>query len=98
MIDISALNAYVIFTQNHPDWSANRMDKRRHFLIELGMSMLIPYVRQRLLHGLSREIRDAILVVFSGVDKPVVECDIRKAHVEIDGVEAKYARRHLYKR
>ena len=36
MLDISALNAYIIWTLINPDWNARKTHKRRLFLEELG--------------------------------------------------------------
>ncbi|KRX74097.1 hypothetical protein T06_2899 [Trichinella sp. T6] len=37
IIDVSAYNAYVLWTEKHPTWNARRLHKRRLFVEELGM-------------------------------------------------------------
>lgn len=40
MIDISGINAFVLWTKCNPDWEANKKFKRRLYLIELGYSLI----------------------------------------------------------
>lgn len=48
IIDISALNAYIIFNEVCPNWQPkNVKSKRRNFLHELGVSLAKPYMANR---------------------------------------------------
>lgn len=50
MLDISALNAYVVFTSIFPGWNnnnTNRNIRRRLFLVELGEALVQPFTAQR---------------------------------------------------
>lgn len=48
MLDISAVNAMVIFLANNPQWPhAQKNERRRLFLIELGKSLVEPYIAAR---------------------------------------------------
>ncbi|KRX51580.1 hypothetical protein T06_9807 [Trichinella sp. T6] len=40
IIDVSAYNAYVLWTEKHPAWNARRLHKRRLFLEELGKALV----------------------------------------------------------
>jgi hypothetical protein len=44
MLDISALNAYIIWTLINPDWNARKTHKRRIFIEELGKELVRPRV------------------------------------------------------
>ncbi|XP_066260434.1 piggyBac transposable element-derived protein 4-like [Euwallacea similis] len=49
MLDISAFNAFVLFTaanHNH-NWKEGCFAKRRHFLENLGMQLITPYIKKR---------------------------------------------------
>lgn len=47
MIDISALNALIIFKDVNPNWQKNKQTMRRVFLRELGLSLAKPYMAAR---------------------------------------------------
>lgn len=48
IIDISALNAYIIYNEINPNWqTTNVKSKRRNFLHELGMALAKPYMATR---------------------------------------------------
>jgi hypothetical protein len=49
MIDSAALNAFVIFTENISNFREYKKDKRKKFLKELALALVIPNARQRLL-------------------------------------------------
>jgi hypothetical protein len=48
MIDSAALNAFVIFTENMPNFGEHKKDKRQKFLKELALALIVPHARQRL--------------------------------------------------
>jgi hypothetical protein len=48
MIDSAALNTFVIFTENVPNFGEHKKDKRQQFLKELALALIIPHARQRL--------------------------------------------------
>lgn len=47
MLDISAYNAFVLWTSINPDWNKNKLTKRRLFLEELGKSLVAPLITSR---------------------------------------------------
>jgi hypothetical protein len=48
MIDSAALNAFVIFTENVPNFGVHKKDKWQQFLKELVLALMILHARQRL--------------------------------------------------
>jgi len=59
LVDTGCLNGFVVFTHKNPTWrnhkSANRLDKRRLFLIDVGEQLAMPFARQR--SGMARIAR-----------------------------------------
>lgn len=55
IMDVSAYNAYVIWTEINPAWNSNKLFKRRLFLEELGNEMIKPHIirRKKLPYGTS---------------------------------------------
>ncbi|KRY54586.1 hypothetical protein T03_17593 [Trichinella britovi] len=47
IIDVSAYNAYVLWTEKHPTWNARRLHKRRLFVEELGKPLVQPEMMRR---------------------------------------------------
>ncbi|XP_049323545.1 piggyBac transposable element-derived protein 4-like [Astyanax mexicanus] len=47
MLDVSAYNAYVVWTEIDPGWNGEKPFKRRLFLEELGKSLVSPYIERR---------------------------------------------------
>jgi len=47
IIDSAALNAFVIFTENVPNFREHKKEKRQKFLMELALVLIIPHTRQR---------------------------------------------------
>jgi len=47
IIDSAALNAFVIFTENVPNFREHKKEKRQKFLKELALALIIPHTRQR---------------------------------------------------
>ncbi|XP_055838968.1 piggyBac transposable element-derived protein 4-like [Episyrphus balteatus] len=47
MVDISAYNAFVLFKSANHAWKENCLAKRRYFLENLGMQLVIPYIQKR---------------------------------------------------
>jgi hypothetical protein len=48
MTDSPAFNAFIIFTENMPDFGEHKKDKRQQFLKELALALIIPHGCQRL--------------------------------------------------
>ena len=48
MLDSATLNAFVIFTENVPDFGEHKKDKRQKFLKELALALITPHARQQL--------------------------------------------------
>jgi len=47
IIDSAALNAFVIFTENVPNFGEHKKEKLQKFLKELALALIIPRARQR---------------------------------------------------
>lgn len=47
MVDISAYNAFVLFTSANHAWKEGNLAKRRYFLENLGMQLVTPFVKKR---------------------------------------------------
>ncbi|XP_061085309.1 uncharacterized protein LOC133118973 [Conger conger] len=47
IVDVSAYNAFVIWTEIFPDWKASKLFKRRLFLKELGRALVTPHIERR---------------------------------------------------
>ncbi|KAJ4938375.1 hypothetical protein JOQ06_002995 [Pogonophryne albipinna] len=47
MIDISAFNAYVVWTAINPAWNEGKHHVRRLFLAELGKALVTPVIQRR---------------------------------------------------
>jgi len=48
MTDSAALNAFVIFTENVPNFEEHKKEKRQNFLKKLALALIIPHARQTL--------------------------------------------------
>ena len=46
IIDRAALNAFVIFTENVPNFGKHKKEERQKFLKELALALIIPHARQ----------------------------------------------------
>jgi hypothetical protein len=66
MIDSTALNAFVIFTENMPNFGEYKKDKHKNFLKELALALIIPHARQRLLE-VQQTLQDVKQVIHSCV-------------------------------
>ncbi|XP_053351170.1 piggyBac transposable element-derived protein 4-like [Clarias gariepinus] len=47
IVDVSAYNAYVLWTEIHHQWNAGKLYRRRLFLEELGKSLVTPKIQRR---------------------------------------------------
>ncbi|XP_068435159.1 piggyBac transposable element-derived protein 4-like [Clinocottus analis] len=47
ILDVSACNAFVLWTHIHQGWNATKKSKRRMFLEELGNSLVKPHIERR---------------------------------------------------
>ncbi|XP_050512449.1 piggyBac transposable element-derived protein 4-like [Diabrotica virgifera virgifera] len=47
MLDISAYNAFILWTSINPQWNTNKLTKRRIFLEELGKTLVKPLILSR---------------------------------------------------
>ncbi|XP_036006053.1 piggyBac transposable element-derived protein 4-like [Fundulus heteroclitus] len=47
MIDVSAYNAFIIWTEIFPDWNVSKLYKRRIFLEDLGKALVTPHIQRR---------------------------------------------------
>lgn len=48
IIDMAALNAYIIWTGKYSEWNKNNKRKRKLFLQDLCLELVTPYVKRRL--------------------------------------------------
>lgn len=72
MMDVAALNSYVVFSTQHPGYFPNRTDKRRLFLRELAEELVKPQMIMRLpIPNLPKSVQDALKRC--GVSKPTEE-------------------------
>lgn len=64
IVDVAALNAQIIFHLSNPNVNNHRSDKRRLFLIDLGVQLALPAMRSRLMNSsrLSKETLAAMKV------------------------------------
>ena len=61
MLDISALNAYIIWIHLNPQWNTNKNERRRLFLKDLGRELIEEQMQSRLtIPGLSLKLRETI--------------------------------------
>ncbi|CAJ0922935.1 unnamed protein product [Ranitomeya imitator] len=62
ILDVSALNSYIVYCQTNPEFHANRKDKRRLFLTELCYQLLMHTMMERSsMICLSRQITEAMI-------------------------------------
>lgn len=47
ILDVSAYNAFVLWTEINPSWSRGMSNRRRHFLEELGNALVFPLMERR---------------------------------------------------
>lgn len=62
IVDVAALNAFVVWLHKTPNWKASQGTRRRRiFLLELGNSLVLPYVEERAsdISGLSIAVQRA---------------------------------------
>ena len=62
-VDISCLNAYILWMKLHPLWNENQNNKRRHFLLELGKALVLSFIEHRDTSNLHTRILRAIEAV-----------------------------------
>lgn len=48
MVDIAAMNAFIIFIQKNPEWNLSNSSRRKKFLLDLGKKLAEPNMRKRL--------------------------------------------------
>lgn len=47
MLDVSAYNAFVVWTEINPDWNKSKSPNRRMFLEDLGKALVSPLIERR---------------------------------------------------
>jgi len=63
MVDKAAMNAFVIFTENVPNFREHKKDKRKKFLKELALALIIPHARQGLeVQQTSQDVKEVIRI------------------------------------
>jgi hypothetical protein len=61
ILDVSGVNAFIIWTHLNPDWQKNKTHRRRLFLKQLGKYLVEEHMRSRLAFpGLSVKLRNTI--------------------------------------
>ena len=62
LLNLTCINAFVIFMNSFPNWNRSKLNRRRLFLLELGMSLVKPTItmRARCSVGIQRPIQEAI--------------------------------------
>lgn len=78
MLNISALNGYIIYTSINPDWSPNLNKRRKNYLIELGHALVEPLIAQRSDRKLPRSesARKVVARVQSNTSSMSVDSDL----------------------
>lgn len=69
IVDISALNAFVIWLHKNPNWNASKGPRlRRIFILELGKSLILPHIKERAsdVSGFSVVVQKAMQVMLTG--------------------------------
>ena len=61
IIDICALNAYVLYNIVHPDWRGRLPDARRVFLKALATQLIVPHIQRRNTAHLTVPMRTSIV-------------------------------------
>ncbi|XP_019736039.1 LOW QUALITY PROTEIN: piggyBac transposable element-derived protein 4-like [Hippocampus comes] len=59
LLDVSAFNAFILYTHVNPGWNAKKLYKRRLFLEELGHALIMPEVHRRKPHTAPVEVQAA---------------------------------------
>jgi hypothetical protein len=73
ILDVSAVNAFILWTHINPTWNQNKLQRRRLFLKELGKGLVAEHLQTRLtLPNLSLSLR------------AIIEESIREMHTEND--------------
>lgn len=62
MLNLIGINAFIIYITSNPTWELSKLNRRKKFLLDLGMSMITPYIEHRKLGftGVQRTIQNAI--------------------------------------
>ncbi|XP_054639996.1 piggyBac transposable element-derived protein 4-like [Dunckerocampus dactyliophorus] len=60
MLDISAFNAFLLYTSVNPGWNGNRLYRRRLFLEEVGNALIMPEVHRRKPQTAAGEVQAAV--------------------------------------
>lgn len=61
IIDVAALNAYIVFTKEHPNYNIGVTHKRRIFLKDLAKELVIPHMQRRSTNpNLRRSVRECM--------------------------------------
>lgn len=47
MLDVSAYNAFILWTEINPSWNRGMSNRRRHFLEELGNALVFPLMERQ---------------------------------------------------
>lgn len=80
IIDMSALNAYIIFTKKFPDWKCNDRSRRRLFLQNLAQELALPNVvnRKQDSKNFHKTVNNAIDLFLSNSNSTVPENPARE--------------------
>ena len=73
IVDIAALNSFVIWIQKNPNWEIRKSkERRRRFLQELGMTLVVPEVERCMetASGLSSKIQQAMQTILGKPSQP----------------------------
>ncbi|CAF3919626.1 unnamed protein product [Rotaria sp. Silwood1] len=71
MIDVTALNAFILWKAKNPEWNRDKRYQRRLFLEELGLSLVTPLLdfRSKTSKFLHKDIQNALAIVGHPVAK-----------------------------
>lgn len=73
IIDIAGVNSYSLWTKKFPNWKKNQKDKRRLFLLDLGLALVKPHVARRMTNrnGFPKRVLDAMSQVIPQENAPI---------------------------
>lgn len=94
ILDISAINAFIIWIHLNPTWNLRRLNRRRLFLKALGFALVKEHLKMRLqLSNLSKELRKVIQDSLTDMDPAKPTEDIQQHPCNTESVDTKSKRK-----
>mgnify|MGYP001574421679 CR=1 FL=1 len=61
VLDVAAVNAFLIWMATHPNWQSNQAARRRRmFIKDISMALVRPHIKRRPTHGMHAATANAI--------------------------------------